>query len=73
MATKTYQDQLEEVQEAISRLIAPGGAQSVTVRSRSYTFADLNSLIGWEKDLRALADRETNHGGKIRVRGVTPV
>lgn len=69
MATKSYQDQLEEVQAAITVIVTK--SQSVTVNSRSYTRANLKDLHDMEMKLRSLADRESRGGA--RIRGVTPV
>jgi len=69
MTVKTYAEQLEEVQTAISAILS--GAQSYSIGGRSKTSADLRTLQDMEKHLRAMADRETNGG--IRVTGVTPV
>ena len=63
MAIKTYNEQLVEVQTAISKII--GGAQSYGIGGRNLTYADLGMLFEQEKYLRIMADRETNSSGKI--------
>lgn len=65
MAIKTYNEQLEEVQTAISQILT--GAQSYSIGGRSLTRADLPTLVAHEKYLRAMADRETNNDGYIEV------
>lgn len=64
MAIKTYTQQLEEVQTAISMIEA--GAQSYSIAGRSATKANLADLYAREKWLRQMAAREDN-GGKISV------
>ena len=71
MAIKTYTEQLEEVQAAITAIMT--GGQEYTIGSRSYKAADLETLRKFEADLRIRADRETNNSGGIRIRGATPV
>jgi hypothetical protein len=69
LATKTYQEQLEEVQTAISVIVTKG--QEYTIAGRTYTRASLAKLIEYEKYLRAQADLEADGGGGIRTfRGV---
>lgn len=69
MAIKTYTEQLEECQTAISAVMT---GQSYSMPSgRSLTRADLGTLQDRERYLRDMVARE-NRGG-IRVRGVTPV
>lgn len=63
MATKSFQEQLEEVQAAITTIVTKG--QSYTIEGRTYTRADLNALIRYEKYLRTQADRASDGG--IRV------
>ncbi len=65
MAIKSYTEQLEEVQTAISKIIS--GAQAYSVGGRSLTRADLATLQEREKYLRAMVDRETNNNGNITV------
>jgi len=65
MAIKTYNEQLVEVQTAISKILS--GAQSYSIEGRSITFADLGSLQEQETRLRILADRETRHGGCMPI------
>lgn len=74
MAVKTYLEQLEEVQLAISAIegdATTGGAQSYTINGRSVDRGDLKTLYAREQWLRKMADRETRGG--IRVRGVTVI
>lgn len=66
---KTYSEQLDEVQAAITA-IETTGVQSYSIAGRSLTKADLATLYEREKYLRAMADRESRGG--IRVRGGTP-
>ena len=61
---KTYSEQLEEVQIAISKI--ESGAQSYSIRSRSLNRANLADLYAREKWLRMMADREENEGIKIQ-------
>lgn len=68
MAIKTYTEQLEEVQDAISAIC--GGAQSYMIGGRSLTRASLGQLHQREQYLRRMAAREANGG--IRLRGGTP-
>lgn len=60
MAIKTYLEQLEEVQTAIS--IIEAGSQSYSIGSRSLNRADLATLYLREKWLRSMVDRENNNG-----------
>jgi len=69
MTVKTYSEQLEEVQAAISAIIT--GAQSYTAEGRSLTRGDLKVLMDEEKRLRMMVKRET--AGGIAVYGGTPV
>ena len=73
MAVKTYSEQLEEVQAAITRILT--GAQSISVSGqvggRGTTFADLSALQERERWLRDQVALETR--GSIRVIGATPV
>lgn len=67
---KTYSEQLDEVQAAITKI--ESGAQSYTGTSgRQLTRADLKTLYDREERLLQKVQRETSGG--IRVRGVTPV
>jgi len=67
---KTYLQQLEEVQAAITAIET--NAQSVTVKGRTYTYGDLQVLYNRESELRIKAERESGGGG-IKIRGVTPL
>lgn len=73
MAVKTYSEQLEEVQNAITAILT--GAQSYTFSGpgagRTVTRANLGDLQKREEWLRAKVDVEDRGG--IRIRGVTPV
>ena len=69
MTVKTYTEQLEEVQTAISDILT--GAQAYSNRGQSAERANLKTLYEAESRLRKMADREANGG--IRVTGVTPV
>ena len=70
MATLTYQEQLEEVQTAITNVLTHG--QSLMKDGRMVTLASLADLESREKYLRSLVRREAN-GGKIRTFGVRPL
>ncbi len=70
MAVKTYTEQLEEVQTAITKVLTKG--QAYTVEGRQLTRADLKELYAQEKRLMPLASRESNNSGRIPVRGITP-
>lgn len=65
MAIKTYNEQLEEVQTAITQILT--GGQSYSIGGRSLTRADLPTLFEEKKRLIPMADRETNNDGKIEV------
>jgi len=69
MTIKTYTEQLEEVQAAITAIMT--GAQTYTINGRTLTRANLSDLDSMEQRLRRLASREA--AGGISVRGVTPV
>lgn len=73
MAVKTYTEQLEEVQAAITAILT--GAQSISVSGqtggRGTTYADLAALQEREKWLRDQVAAETR--GPIRIVGATPV
>lgn len=64
MAVKTYAEQLEEVQAAISRLLADGQAWEQGQRSR--TEARLAELHEREKYLRRMVEREKRGGIRLR-------
>lgn len=61
---KTYSQQLEEVQAAIARVMSDG--QAWTQGERSQTEARLAELNAEEVRLRALVDRETRGGIRVR-------
>lgn len=68
LAIKTYTEQLEEIQAAITAIL--GGAQSYTVGSRTYERADITPLLKQEERLMPLAAREAAGNTGARVRGV---
>lgn len=70
MAIKTYTEQLEEVQAAITAIL--GGAQSYTIGERTFHRARLDTLLRMQERLMPLAVRETAGVSSIRVRGVIP-
>lgn len=71
MALKTYTEQLEEVQAAISAVLDSG--QSYTIGRQTFSRADLLALQSMERRLRPLVNREVaGLSGGIRVRGVIP-
>lgn len=70
MATKTYQEQLESVQDLIAQIEASPNA-SYTLLGRTFTKHDLTTLYAREERLRRLATREAN-GGR-RVQRVVPI
>lgn len=57
MAIKTYTEQLEEVQAAISAI--ESGAQEYQIGTRKLRRADINFLYKREEQLRAAVERET--------------
>lgn len=73
MPVKTYAEELEEVQAAITKVMS-GQSYSITTPtgSRSVTRADLASLEAREKWLRRMVDNEENDGS-MQVIGGTPV
>ena len=70
MAIKTYLEQLEEVQAAISAVLT--GAQQYSYEGRQITRAHLGALWDQETRLRMMVKREADGGG-ISVYGATPV
>lgn len=64
---KTTQEQLDEVQTAISKVIS--GAQSYTIGDRVLTRANLQELEAREKVLMARLAREQRGGGFIARTG----
>ena len=68
MAIKTYTEQLEEVQTAITAIL--GGAQSHSINGRQATFADLGTLFEMQKQLMPLAKAESNSTDTYRARPV---
>lgn len=70
MAIKTYTEQLEEVQAAITAIL--GGAQSYAIGTRTFERPQLDTLMRMQERLMPLALRETAGVTAIRVRGVIP-
>lgn len=70
MTVLTVTEQLENVQAAIAAI--EDGAQSYSIRDRSYTRADLKTLYEREDRLLARYEREANNRSGARVRGATP-
>ena len=70
MTIKSYTEQLEEIQAAITAIL--GGAQSYTVGQMTYERASLDTLLRMQERLMPLAVRETAGVVGIRVRGVIP-
>lgn len=68
MAIKTFTEQLEEVQTAITSVLT---AQEASYNGQRVKKADLSALQEREKYLRPLAEREQNGG--IKIKGATPV
>lgn len=81
---KSYKEQLEEIQKAISDILS--GAQEASYNGQKVKKADLNVLFTQEKYLRGKVSRDPSGGGDgdsggdtssgrsgIRVRGITPV
>lgn len=60
---RTYEEQLEEVQEAISAIV--GGAQSYTIGSRSVTKANLAELQKRERYLMTMVARAGDGGRSL--------
>jgi hypothetical protein len=71
MALTTYTALYEAVQEAIFAILQ--GAQTHSIKDRSYTLADLDTLREMEKQYRPLAQQEQRGASGIRVRQVTPI
>jgi hypothetical protein len=67
MAIKTYTEQLEEVQAAITSIVVHGQSYTITDggTSRTLNRGSLAELYKRETYLRAMADREA--GGGMRV------
>lgn len=70
MTVKTYAEQLEEVQTAISNILT--GAQMYSYEGRQIQRAHLNTLWDQEKRLRVMVKRDA-YGGGISIYGATPV
>ena len=66
---KTYREQLEEVQQAISEIVS--GAQEASYNGQRVRKAELSQLLSYECRLKAAISRQSRGG--IRVRGGTPV
>lgn len=72
MPIKTYTQQLEEVQVAITAILT--GSQEYSIKDRRLRRAELRDLQNREVYLRPLASREASGGtGNMVVRGGTPV
>lgn len=69
MAIKTYTEQLEEVQDAIEKVLT---GQSYSIAGRALTRPDLDTLYAQEARLRPLADAESAGRTGARVRYVEP-
>ena len=65
MALRTYAEQLEEVQDAISAILTKG--QSYSIEGRTYTRANLKDLQDREAYLRPLVERESRGGLRVRL------
>lgn len=65
MASLTYTQLLEKIDTAIEAIL--GGAQSYTVMGRSMTRANLAELRAWRKEIKPLADNETNTSGEVKL------
>ena len=63
MAIKSYREQLEEVQAAISAVL--GGAQDYQMNGRRITRANLGELDKRERYLRSMVDREAYGDGVL--------
>ena len=73
MAVKTYTEQLEEVQAALTKVlekIAATGVQKWSRGQMSVEYAQLEALQKREEYLRPLVARETGAGGLSIRRGV---
>ena len=72
MATKSYQEQLEEVQTAISAVMDGQSFNIISADGSQWqvTRADLSKLHDRELMLRGLVDREARGG--LRVQRITP-
>jgi hypothetical protein len=62
--SKTYEEQLDSVQEAIA--LIESGSQSQSLGNRVYTRADLATLYARETWLRRQVEKEENGGVKIQ-------
>ena len=70
MATYTYTEQLESVQDSIMKIEA--GGQAYSIAGRSLSRADLEVLYDREKWLRGKVAQEARGASGMRVRGVVP-
>jgi hypothetical protein len=72
-----YADQLVLVQAEITRRLTPGAGgstvESYSIAGRSLSKTPLRDLFELQKLLGTLANREGATGGKIPIRGGTPV
>lgn len=74
MALLTYEQQLEQVQTAITALIeqkVQSYSLSTPTGSRSYTLLNLKDLLEWQEQLQEVIARQARGG--IRISGATPV
>lgn len=66
---KTYEEQLEEVQQAISDILT--GAQEASYNGQKVKKAELTQLLAYEKYLKSQLLSQKRRG--ISVKGITPV
>lgn len=66
---KSYEEQLDEVQKAISDILS--GAQEASYNGQKVKKAELAQLTAYEKYLRQQVSRKKRGG--IRIRGATPL
>ncbi len=71
MAIKTATEMIEAIDAAIFAIL--GGAQSHSIKDRSFTLADLDTLRAMRKEYLPLAQQESRSQTGIRGRMVTPV
>jgi len=69
MAIKSYAEQLEEVQAAISAIVT--GAQNYAIGNRSLTRANLDTLYKQEERLLGMVGRQNGTAGQVR--GITKI
>lgn len=71
MAILTATEMVEAIDGAISAIL--GGAQTHSIKDRSYTLADLDTLREMRKEYLPLAQQEGRGVSGIRGRMVTPI